>query len=161
MASTPPPLPPLKPPAGRLYPASHVPKIKTKVECSDCGNFLVRGLFPPVYCHNCRNNQGPISGWAFFHRTEMELINLLREHGHVSACLAFVKHELNEARMRALNADVERSMRLTEDPAAPKSPMPVEAIDDTRRDDLGSGDEVRNADELFYDEEDFSSGDEL
>jgi hypothetical protein len=156
MASTPPPLPPLKPPAGRLYPASHVPKIKTKVECSDCGNFLVRGLFPPVYCHNCRNNQEPISGWAFFHRTEMDLINLLREHGHVSACLAFVKHEINDAWMRALNADVERSMRLTEDPAAPKSPMPVEAIDDTRRDEL------RNADELFCDEEDFSSsGDEL
>jgi hypothetical protein len=154
MASTPPPLPPLKPPAGRLYPVSHIPK--TKVECSGCGNVLVRGLFPPVYCHNCRNNQEPISGFAFFHRTEMELINLLREHGHVSACLAFVKHEINEARMRTLNADVERSMRLTDDPGAPKSPMSVEAVDD-----LGSGDELRNADDLFYDEEDFSSGDEL
>ncbi|GMF44057.1 unnamed protein product [Phytophthora fragariaefolia] len=139
MASTP-PLPPLTPPAGTLHTPTQIPK--TKHACSGCGNRLVTGLFPPVYYHCCRNNQELILGFACLHRTEMQLINLLHEHGQVSTCLAYVKHELNEARMRALNVDVEHGMRLTEGPVAPRSPLAIESADDfSSGNDLSSGDE--------------------
>ncbi|KAL4137238.1 hypothetical protein PRIC2_000760 [Phytophthora ramorum] len=80
---------------------------KNKFSCS-CGRFLVRGEFEPVLCSANIANHGHMTGWAYLHDYEMELINLLRPLNWQKKCMAYVKHEINEENMRILNEDVDR-----------------------------------------------------
>jgi hypothetical protein len=70
--------------------------------CTDCG-VAVRGAFQPIYCYIHRNNQEPVSGWAFCHRDEIKLLNLLRNYGWTYDAYVFCKQREHEYMMRMIN----------------------------------------------------------
>jgi hypothetical protein len=89
-------------------------------------------------------NHDHMTGWAFLHDYEMELINLLRPLNLQKKCMAYVKLEINAEDMRRLNEDVaEMSVR--------PAPLPdVEVAEDDAtpyRESFGSssGDSITSA----------------
>jgi hypothetical protein len=115
-------------PRGQIYAYSKIPKgrllcglcqrttvrsVFAPVLCGLCQRTTVRGVFAPVLCHGCtaamamaNDNHGHMTGWAFLHDYEMELLNLLRPLNLQKKCLAYVKLEINAEKMRRLNEDV-------------------------------------------------------
>jgi hypothetical protein len=136
-------------PCGQIYAYCRIPK--GRLPCSCCPTYTVRGAFAPAQCHRCladmamtNANHDHMTGWAFLHDYEMELINLLRPLNLQKKCMAYVKLEINAEDMRRLNEDVaEMSVR--------PAPLPdVEVAEDDAtpyRESFGSssGDSITSA----------------
>jgi hypothetical protein len=150
-------------PRGQIYAYSKIPK--GRLPCSNCSTFTVRGVFAPALCHSCTatmamtdaNHGRHMTGWAFLHDYEIELLNLLRPLNLQKKCLAYVKLEINAENMRRLNEDVAgMSVR--------PEPLPdVEVAEDDAapyRESFGSssGDSIGSA--VSEDAAEYLSGDE-
>jgi hypothetical protein len=114
-------------PPARLYRAS-LPDCP-RAPCVVCGA-LVRGDFQPIYCHHHRNNQTPISGWAFILRSELNMINILRENRWTDDALAElrVRGAQVQARVERLADDMEATLAIED---APGTPTEIVETDDT------------------------------
>ncbi|RLN52990.1 hypothetical protein BBJ28_00014382 [Nothophytophthora sp. Chile5] len=94
----------------RLPPAQLTPNLKTaKTQpCNICSK-PVRGDFQPIFCHNHRNNVTPVSGWAFFMYNEVQLINILRQHGLVDIALVEVTRRFEQIDVELLTTGLEET----------------------------------------------------
>jgi hypothetical protein len=109
------PAPPLYPPQLRLYTTKFVDGSGQRCGMTPCSmpscDERVRGDFPPIFCHHHRNNQEPISGFAYLHRDEARILNITRRHGWMSKIKVMLTEMSVEAAMQNLDRDT-RNLRL-------------------------------------------------
>jgi hypothetical protein len=116
-------------PPAKLYRAS-LPDCP-RAPCLICGT-PVRGDFQPIYCHHHRNNQTPISGWAFLLRSEVNMINILRENRWTDDALAElrVRGSQAQAQVARLADDMAATLTIEADPSTPPGSTEIIEIDD-------------------------------